>query len=770
MDNLDQYLTSAYLIDKQELDSVERVIQEAADTLVHAFEDNGWPYRITRGLVEAAPKDLSQSTTAMVSLSLWKLLNKWHRPAALVVAPEFPPVLLANDEAVQSVAERATSLLVTKIAGSGTTRTFSGTYGGDDPITLSFLAELNSVHDLPGGTAWKPVRDFILKRTDELRSGPFGTSEWFRDHTKFFPDVPKNAEGQPEYDVVANAIIPLRISQAVRAVHEGKEQDIPAYRYYFETTLHDQLSYSSIPDSRFDPAELTFCLEGLLLAQRDAVDQTLFRRVIEVLAKAQQESAFWRPNKPFLATRKGLALFPVSVEVANSLLRSCEIYDGARLHDTFGSASLALFRRYWQWLRARTIRFRKTSGDELVGWHSEHINETSSIHVWETSQVLEFLLAYRRLLQAHIARTTLISSRFTVRDPVPDNNGNRPQWPSIVTEYEPATYLGSGYEIYRHIGDDFVSGWLRNDPTNYSMLLYGPPGTGKTTVAENIADALGYRMITITVSDFLAGGGAQLEARAKAIFEVLIAQSNCIVLFDEIDNFLLDRDSRRYTQQDSPFQFMTPGMLTKLNELRRTKRVLFVIATNYENRIDPAIKRTGRIDKRYLVLPPDGEARKRMVTKFLRKLKARDDLDVARISDWEPLKAASLFLGFKDIEGAVKDALKSPAANFETLCRLLTDRARTTRLSMYASKLEDPLDRDSPVEEFLTLIGLALQCGSPATDMAVRTAIAHSRKPIEARDGVSDAKSGVKAFATGLTPEMVERVAAELDGVWDPKE
>jgi len=51
-------------------------------------------------------------------------------------------------------------------------------------------------------------------------------------------------------------------------------------------------------------------------------------------------------------------------------------------------------------------------------------------------------------------------------------------------------------------------------------------------------------------------------------------------------------------------------MLTKLNELRRSKGILFIIATNYENRIDPAIKRSGRIDRKYLILPPDMEGRK----------------------------------------------------------------------------------------------------------------------------------------------------------------
>jgi hypothetical protein len=97
---------------------------------------------------------------------------------------------------------------------------------------------------------------------------------------------------------------------------------------------------------------------------------------MDVLTKAQEESAFWRPTKPFLAQDNGMSLFPISVEVANSILRSCELYDGKELYNTFGSRNIGLFRRYWQWLRARAVRLKEADSATVVGWHSEHVNET----------------------------------------------------------------------------------------------------------------------------------------------------------------------------------------------------------------------------------------------------------------------------------------------------------------------------------------------------------------------------------------------------------
>ena len=104
------------------------------------------------------------------------------------------------------------------------------------------------------------------------------------------------------------------------------------------------------------------------------------------------------------------------------------------------------------------------------------------------------------------------------------------------------------------------------------------------------------------------------------MFEVIQEQRNAIVLFDEIDHLLLDRNSRLYHELDTLFQFLTPGMLTKLQDLRSAREVLFIIATNYEHRIDAAIKRSGRIDVAQLVLPPDLVARRKIIADLHKKI------------------------------------------------------------------------------------------------------------------------------------------------------
>jgi hypothetical protein len=84
---------------------------------------------------------------------------------------------------------------------------------------------------------------------------------------------------------------------------------------------------------------------------------------------------------------------------------------------------------------------------------------------------------------------------------------------------------------------------------------------------------LGWELVILSPSDFIERGDQGVEARAKVIFNSLQEISEKVVLFDEIDRLLLDRDSPEYARQDDIFQFMTPSMLTKLRTLRRLESV-----------------------------------------------------------------------------------------------------------------------------------------------------------------------------------------------------
>jgi hypothetical protein len=290
---------------------------------------------------------------------------------------------------------------------------------------------------------------------------------------------------------------------------------------------------------------------------------------------------------------------------------------------------------------------------------------------------------YASMLREHIAREALIAGQFEIRRPrKPDTS----KWQKFQ-DGEPIADAPEACQLaaYRRINRSFVEPRLQKLPdAECSMLIYGPPGTGKTTVVEEIADALGYRLITITASDFLAAGAADIEARAKAIFEALQQQWDTVVLFDEMDHFLLDRESKLYRDQDSSFQLMTPGMLTKINNLRAKNRCIFVIATNFAERIDPAIKRPGRIDQQILLLPPNHSRRKKILKERLDKHCEDLGQPVALLTDRQLAAAAKMtrLMTWKELDNLCRDVVREARQAGTSLASVLNGRRITPFISV----------------------------------------------------------------------------------------
>jgi len=673
-ETLEDYLAGDYHRDTDDISDLEATLWALQSVFVHSHVDGCWPYERRAGRNAEPPARPSHGTQAMIAAALGKMTGQCTMAGGDLAR------LASKLEKLSSAQSAGVERLIRSIEG-GTLE--SGTFGINDPVTLSHVVEL--ARGLAGASLTehaKAIIDAVPEALSALSkaigSDPASSSDLLPNIPLFGSTSPRTAvtveEGaEPDPpamrapDYVTNAFVPLRIIRAADslAIIPDVTNPLPAlsgpeydrYRKFFESTLYDQLSFSAIPDSRFDAAELIFCLEGLLLCGRQAVDDRVFCHVLEVLREKQDTSAQWRPNRPIFATRQGMTMLPVNVESAVSLIRSIEIMDRHEKYHRFSTLGIDLARRFWHWLRAHKVTFHAPSSDQeeggqvaLTGWHSEHVNQANLVHLWDTSQVIEFMLSFREMLQRHVAGRTLLLSRLKIdRGPRSQPNDWCAKWDKLAKAFEPRPQ-GQNRIYVDRLTNDFVIPWGKRQPLNFSMLLYGPPGTGKSSVAENIADALGMRMVTVTVSDFLGRGGTNVEARAKAIFQTLEAQSNTVILFDEIDSFLLDRDTERYRNQDSLFQFLTPGMLTKINDLRKRERSIFIIATNYANRIDPAIKRRGRIDQRYLLSLPDGDKRIEIINSVREKNGGKP---VGKITE---VREETLFFGYSDLKNLVTDS------------------------------------------------------------------------------------------------------------------
>ncbi|WP_412050563.1 AAA family ATPase [Hoeflea sp. Naph1] len=150
-------------------------------------------------------------------------------------------------------------------------------------------------------------------------------------------------------------------------------------------------------------------------------------------------------------------------------------------------------------------------------------------------------------------------------------------------------------------------GW---DEMSSKMLLSGPPGTGKTTFARALCNTLHVPLIVSSVASWLEPGflGDVLQ-QMSSVFETARENAPCIVFIDEMDA-IGSRDSSegRGSRYDSYWTTVITRLLELLDGALKTEGVIVVAATNLPDRIDPALLRSGRLEKHIVIPPPDAES------------------------------------------------------------------------------------------------------------------------------------------------------------------
>lgn len=253
------------------------------------------------------------------------------------------------------------------------------------------------------------------------------------------------------------------------------------------------------------------------------------------------------------------------------------------------------------------------------GWSSDSPYDESLIESWTSANVLQSLVSLNELIDEEIRREVL--KTFASLDPHSEDWPSWKRWDKLEKDAEP----DDEYPIYRYLEKRIVTP-IRDDPRKLpshkeetvSVLFFGPPGTSKTTLAHALADALKWPIVMLSPGDFIERGLEYIEAQAYDVFDRLQKLRRVVVLFDECDELFRDRNTEPGTEQNRTITaFVTASMLPKLQELHDRGRVLFCICTNKFKSLDPAIKRSGRIDHILGVPPPQRQYRERIVAQRL---------------------------------------------------------------------------------------------------------------------------------------------------------
>jgi cell division protease FtsH len=263
---------------------------------------------------------------------------------------------------------------------------------------------------------------------------------------------------------------------------------------------------------------------------------------------------------------------------------------------------------------------------------------------------------------------------------------------------------------FEKMGGKYISG----------LLLYGPPGTGKTMLAKAIAGESGMAFISALGTSFqgMFWGMDILKVLRFSKWSRDLAKKYgaCVAYIDEIDAIGMSRGGVRggggmvsgtgmgmglgmfalstlLSQMDGmngpsrgdKIKTKLWKLVGKKYVIKRNWHVMWMGSTNRPDVLDPALTRSGRLDTKIAVEPPDRASRRLIIQGYLSKIKHDDSVDVeAIVADTNSMTPA-------DISGAItKDAVR---------LAFFAGRKLVTQKDIDRAFMEQQSGMEMPIEE-----------------------------------------------------------------------
>ncbi|CAN7330655.1 AAA family ATPase [Rhizobium sp. LjRoot98] len=180
-----------------------------------------------------------------------------------------------------------------------------------------------------------------------------------------------------------------------------------------------------------------------------------------------------------------------------------------------------------------------------------------------------------------------------------------------------------GLQLARDL-QDWKDGKIAWSDVDTGLLLSGPPGTGKTIFAKALAETCGSHLVAASLGQWQASGHlGDLLRRMRKDFDTAKEKAPSILFIDELDS-VGDRDRFSHDNANYSTQVVN-GLLECIDGASGREGVVVIGATNNPNRIDPAVRRAGRLDKHIVISMPGPDDRIAILCQHLGESIAEDE-------------------------------------------------------------------------------------------------------------------------------------------------
>jgi len=164
------------------------------------------------------------------------------------------------------------------------------------------------------------------------------------------------------------------------------------------------------------------------------------------------------------------------------------------------------------------------------------------------------------------------------------------------------------------------------------VLLYGPPGTGKTLLARACAkntDAVFLKLAGPQLVQMYIGDGAKMVRDCFDLAKEKIekeGRKGAVIFIDELDAIGTKRQGDQQNG-DREVQRTMLELLSQLDGFSSNDKIKVIAATNRPDSLDPALLRSGRLDRK-VELPHPAEAARAQIMKIHSRKMRIDETDV----------------------------------------------------------------------------------------------------------------------------------------------